>query len=172
MRSRVTRRMSVGLSASGEGCSPSLRSRARMKASIGVRTHVSFCVAAGSGGLAGFSKAQWGRYTAPSLIHCFKTAISAAFICLASPCAFCGIRWCGSVDSMRLMSSLCSGWPGTMASGWPGRFLKADSSRSRRNPALRISGSGPWQLKQLAARIGCTSWLKSRCCVPEEARSS
>src|SRR5580698_8454598 len=64
---------------------------------------------------------------------------------------------------MRLMSSLCPGWPGTIASGWPGRFLKADSSRSSRRPALRISGSGPWQLKQLAARMGCTSWLKSRC---------
>src|ERR1700691_5309171 len=51
-----------------------------------------------------------------------------------------------------------------MASGFPGRFLKADSSRSSLRLAFRISGSGPWQLKQLLARIGCTSWLKSRCC--------
>src|SRR5580658_3762803 len=54
-----------------------------------------------------------------------------------------------------------------MASGLPGRFLKADSSRSSLRLAFRISGSGPWQLKQLLARIGCSYWLKSRCCCAE-----
>src|SRR5665213_667571 len=66
---------------------------------------------------------------------------------------------------MRLNSSLNSGWPGTMASGCPGRFLKADSPRSSLSPARRVDGSGPWQLKQLLARIGCTSLLKSTCCL-------
>ena len=39
------------------------------------------------------------------------------------------------------------GWPGTIASGWPGRFFIADSPGRAVSPALRISGSGPWQLK-------------------------
>ena len=68
VRSSVTRRMSVALSASFDGCRPSFSSRSRMKASIGLRSHAAPSVF-GTGGRCGGVKAQWPSHFAPCWIH-------------------------------------------------------------------------------------------------------
>jgi hypothetical protein len=65
-----------------------------------------------------------------------------------------GMASCGSAVSRRT-SSLSAGFPGTIAES------VAPLRVSNRSLAVRSFGSGPWQAKQLFARIGRTSRLKS-----------
>lgn len=72
-----------------------------------------------------------------------------------------GILNAGFASLIRTQTLLASGLPGIMAA--PGkRRANASSFRSRRKPAWRMAGSGPWHLKQLSDRIGRMSRLKSR----------
>jgi hypothetical protein len=59
----------------------------------------------------------------------------------------------GSVERSRSRSTLASGFPGTIA-GLPSRGAVAPLSVSRRRSAWRLAASGPWQAKQVSARIG------------------
>src|SRR5262249_27407608 len=63
-------------------------------------------------------------------------------------------------EVMRRNSSLLPGSPGTRIF-LPSRSPKGPSSVSRRRSALRWFLSGPWQAKQLSARMGRTSRLNS-----------
>src|SRR5579871_6059751 len=62
-----------------------------------------------------------------------------------------------SVDRILATNSLVPASPGTMALVPSLSVLVASSDRSSRRPALRFLWSGPWQRKQLLARIGWMS---------------
>ena len=66
----------------------------------------------------------------------------------------------GSWLSIRAISSLSSGLPGTIARSPLSSSAKAPSWVSSRRPALRALSSGPWQAKQWSERIGRTSRAK------------
>jgi hypothetical protein len=79
-------------------------------------------------------------------------AISAVFIGLASPCGDCGIKWCGSCDSMRLMSSLCSGWPRHNRIGMPGALAERRLLQIEPEPCLAHLRVGPMATEAVAGQ--------------------
>ena len=64
-----------------------------------------------------------------------------------------GMTSSGSFDSIRWMSELASGLPGTIAMS-PLRSDFAETSSSNRSLALRPFSSGPWQAMQFSERMG------------------
>src|SRR6185437_9432848 len=110
---RLTRLINVARSASGEGFIPFLANLANTKLSIGLTTRDWNGPALGTGHFFGAISDQIGSYGAPCLIHWAISWICSGFRGAAS----CGMRTLGLVEVMRRISSLCSGWPGTIA--WP-----------------------------------------------------
>ncbi len=66
----------------------------------------------------------------------------------------------GSSLSIRRISSLSSGLPGTIASAIALQLGKRPFLGVEPQPAFRRLSSGPWQAKQLSERIGRTSRAK------------
>jgi len=95
----------------------------------------------GTFGRFGAMSDQCASYGAPSLIHCFKSAICCAvsFLSLFGG----GMISSGSFEETRDASSLCSTLPGTMART-PSLSASAPSRVSSRRSALRAFLSGPW----------------------------
>ena len=144
-------------SVSGDGARPSASSRARMNLSIGLRGH-SARLTCGSSGRFGAMNDQCGVYSAPWAIHCLMRSISSALRLFLDSGG--GIISFLLVCVIRRTTSLCSMSPGTI--GWtPSRAIKASSRTSRRRSALRGPAAGPWQGKQLLAKTGRISRLKS-----------
>ena len=160
VRSKVTRRMSVARSASGEGESPSASRRARMKASMGLRIQAEFFTA-GRGGFFTGTNAQSGSYFAPCSIQ--RRRMSFCWLVNTRCESAGGMRSSGSSLAMRRQASLLLRLPGTMgvigSPSTPSRCLKASSGISRRSLASRWFLSKPWHLKQVSERIGRTSRL-------------
>ena len=153
VRSRASRRASVVRSAAGCGVSFSASSRARMKRSTSFFGQDVFFTA-GTAGRLGGTYAQCGSYSAPAAIHRFRSSI-----CLSgsrSPASGGGITRSGSVEVIRAMISLSSGFPGTIAA-WPPRSAVAPANVSSRRPSSpppwRSSPSGPWQRTQRLERM-------------------
>ena len=69
-----------------------------------------------------------------------------------------GIISSGSLDMIRLTTSLSAGLPGTIAFAPESSSAVAACGKSRRRPALRLAESGPWHLKQRSERIDRISW--------------
>ena len=130
-----------------------------MKRSIGVFAHPASCTS-GASGRSTRSKAQWPRYSAPSVIHRRKISASCGVIGLFTRGG--GITTSGSVLVIRAMISLFAGSPGTTAVVPLSSSAIAASRTSSRRPACLSSASGPWQEKHRSERIGRTSRLKSR----------
>ena len=100
-------------SAWGEGVKPASRIFAKTKASIGLRIHPFSSETRGSAGRVGATKAQCRSYGAPSAIHRRRMDFSRSeSVSLLSGG---GIISSGSEDSMRSISALSSGFPGTTA---------------------------------------------------------
>src|SRR5205814_7754585 len=120
----VTRRMSVTLSASGEGFRPSFWSRARMNASMGLRTaEPGERISGTDGRLMGWN-AQWADFAdplpsafspagtaAPESIHRRSAAASASL----GPGPFGGILATSFDPDSARISRLSADFPGTMA---------------------------------------------------------
>ena len=114
-----------------------------MKASSELRTTNCELRISGTGGRTGGTNAQCFSYGAPASIQRFKTAFSAAWSVL---CDFGGgIRSSLSVDSMRSISALFSGRPGTIAVAPLSAGAVALARRSRRSLPSSDFASGPWQ---------------------------
>ena len=161
MRSRLTRRIRVRLSASSPGSSPASRIRCNTKASTGLRTQSSL-PAAGNSGWVGTMYAQCGWYSPPASIQRRSASISS--LERRFPVSDGGIRSAGSAWATRRTSSLASASPGTMA-GPPFRCsFVAPARMCRLRSASLAAESGPWQAKQLLARIGRISRLNAGSC--------
>ena len=128
-----------------------------MKRSISLIGQPAF-LTAGSAGLLGGSKAQCVDHVAPCSTQRRSTATWSAVSCL--PLFLGGMCSSGSSLSIRTISSLSSGLPGTIARPPLSSLANAPSFVSSRRPALRVLSSGPWQAKQLSERIGRTSRAK------------
>ena len=149
MRSKLTRRSRVSLSARGEGCSPARCSLARTNRSIAPLGQAEF-FAGGIVGRLGGMNAQCFSHLAPCEIH--ARSVSMSLDVNARPESTGGIRSSGSAWVMRLNNSLPLGLPAVMIA-WPGAPV------SSRRSALRLAASGPWHSKQFSERIGRTSRL-------------
>ena len=158
VRSRVTRRISAVLLASGSGSSPSSSSRSRMNRSISL-TGQAASLTAGSAGFCGRLERPVPGPGGP-LLDPAPQARRSARASADLPLFLGGICWSGSWLSIRAISSLSSGLPGTIARAPLSVSAKAPSWVSSRSPALRALSSGPWQAKQLSERIGRTSRAK------------
>ena len=106
-----------------------------------------------------------GRDERPVLLESAPWAIQRRSISICSglsdlPESAGGIRRSGSSLVMRATSSLSSGFPATIIAAAP-RMSPSSFHRSSRKSASRCSPSGPWHGKQLSARIGRTSRVKS-----------
>src|SRR5262245_37381579 len=97
---------------------------------------------------------QWGWYSAPAAIQVFSRFFCSGVSFLRD--AGGGICSFGLVEKMRWTSSLSSALPGSNAP-----TLIAAARWSSRSDALRAALSGPWQAKQLSARMGRISRLYS-----------
>ncbi len=154
-------------SAGGEGCNPAATRRAATKRSMGFcdqRCWISggsLARADGSGtiGRRGGMKAQCSRYSAPEAIHARSVARSAGVRSFRA--AGGGMTSSASVESMRLITSLADGSPGTIGCAPDLAVPIAAERTSSRMRALRACSSGPWHLKQWLARIGRTAVVKS-----------
>ena len=113
---------------------------------------------AGSAGFCGGLNAQCLVQVAPCSTHRRSTATCSGVSGL--PVFFGGICRSGSWLSIRAISSLSPGLPGTIARPPLSSSANAPSWVSSRSPALRALSSGPWQAKQWSERIGRTSRAK------------
>ena len=126
---------------------------------MGFRIHFGFFTC-GSVTFTGAIKDQCAWYFAPSEIHRLRFDFSSGLI----------LRWdfgggissSLSVEKIRVITSLSSGCPGTIASSPDSAFPRAESWTSRRNPPLRFFASCPWHWKHFSAKIGRISRLNSR----------
>ncbi len=136
VRSNVTRRSNVALSAAGEGFNLSLSNRANTNASIGLRPHspsFTFGNAERFGGTNAQCRSSSGHF-APAFSHCTSFARSASLRLRFESGG--GICKSGSVLVNRLSISPSANTPDSSA---PARS-------SSRNFAFRAFPSGPWQL--------------------------
>ena len=157
IRSNDSRRISVILSASGEGLSPSASRRARTNLSNELR-HQVISRTAGRAGLVGVMKAQCWRYSAPEATQARRTAFSRSDRTIPVPE---GGMCAAPSASSRAKRRLSWGLPGVTA-GCPERPpARAATASSSRSLPLRAGSSGPWHLKQARARMGRTSRAKS-----------
>ena len=143
VRSNVTRRINVRLSAAFAGCKPAASTRASTNRSIGSWPHF-VSLTFGNTGFLGGTNAQNTSYFAPARIHFLMISCSrfvSGFLCEPSG----GIRSSVSVEVTRAHSSLSSRDPGFIAAT-PLRTRYAPSTPSilsSRSFALRSSPSGP-----------------------------
>ncbi len=144
-------------SASGAGSIPAISSRESTNASIGFLTHPERRTC-GTDPRSGLRKDQCGCQGAPCSIQRFTIAICAGFSSLCESGG--GMTSSASFVISLLYNRDLSGEPFTTTSP-SSRFAKIPSSRSRRSPAFREPGSGPWQWKQASAKIGRMSRLKA-----------
>ncbi len=113
----------------------------------------------GTAGRARGTYDQWGSQGAPSAIQRRRSATCAS-VSRGLPLFASGMRRVSSGSVTRATSALLSGAPATIGTAPERTAALAVASTSRRSPASRRLRSGPWQAKQLSARIGRTSRLK------------
>ena len=156
VRSNVTRRISVSLSAESDSVRPCSRIRRRINRSrlfLDQRSRLTV----GTSGSLGVINDQCLLNSAPSFTHCSRSLLS-----LSDKSRFesvGGMTRSGSLDVILAINSLLPGFPATMIGVSPLPLMP--SAKSSLRSACRAFASGPWHWKQFSERIGRICRLKS-----------